>query len=525
MGATRDEKALSPSPTIEEGAATPPIERPHAPTTDATAIPEDLIVNRWQRLANKLINFVGAEARGIERVDESLRVGKVSATDYYNMGSYWFSANLTANILTIGVLGPTTFGLGALDSMMCCFFGTILGSIATCYMATFGPMSGCRSLVGARFTMGYWTTRLCVLLAVVVILGYGLVDAITTGLIFSAVSGGSVTTILGIVIFGIIVWSITMFGIKYLHYYERYASIPQVCVLFVLVGVAAPYMDVSAQSALTGKTLIGARTSYLFTCASGPLGWAPFIADSFCYYPASTSRWGLFSSTTVIGFVASKTFVEFVGIGLGTGLATQTAWMSAFQKFGVGGLIVEAYGPLGAFGKFCAVIMGLGIAANMVPGNYSAAFCAQLLSSHAEKLPRVFWNTVATIIFVVVSIPGRDKLLTIFSNFLPLIGYWTIMWVVLTLEEEWLFRRRINPAKPYDWTVWNDTSKLPLGLAATAAFVVGWIGAILSMNQVYYTGPIARLAGHADIGLPVGAAWAAIVYPPIRNLEYKKFGR
>jgi hypothetical protein len=47
--------------------------------------------------------------------------------------------------------------------------------------------------------MGWYTVRLCVLLAVVVILGYGLVDAITTGLIFAAVSGGKVSSIMGIV--------------------------------------------------------------------------------------------------------------------------------------------------------------------------------------------------------------------------------------------------------------------------------------------------------------------------------------
>lgn len=49
------------------------------------------------------------------------------------------------------------------------------------------------------YSMGWYTVRLCVLLAVVVILGYGLVDAITTGLIFAAVSGGKVSSIMGIV--------------------------------------------------------------------------------------------------------------------------------------------------------------------------------------------------------------------------------------------------------------------------------------------------------------------------------------
>jgi hypothetical protein len=62
---------------------------------DAMAIPAFMITNKWQRLANKLELRSGAEARGIERVDESLRMGKTTAKDYFNMSTIWFSVNLT----------------------------------------------------------------------------------------------------------------------------------------------------------------------------------------------------------------------------------------------------------------------------------------------------------------------------------------------------------------------------------------------------------------------------------------------
>jgi hypothetical protein len=241
---------------------------------DALAIPAFMVKTKWQRLANKLEAASGAEARGIERVDESMRLGKTSARDYLNMATTWFSINLTANILTIGVLGPVAFGLGTIDSMLCCLFGTVFGSMATCYIATFGPISGNRTLVTARFSMGWWPTKLCVILALVVILGYGLVDAIITGLIFSAVSGGKMSVIVGIVIFAIIVWTVSSFGIKYFNYFEQYAYIPQVCALFVLVGCSAPYMDNSVKSQLTGSALAGSRLSYLFVCASGLVEWS-----------------------------------------------------------------------------------------------------------------------------------------------------------------------------------------------------------------------------------------------------------
>jgi hypothetical protein len=77
---------------------------------------------------------------------------------------------------------------------------------------------------------------------------------------------------------------------------------------------------------------------------------------------------------TLLGFMASKIFVEFIGIGvshlpmeesgdlicalgLGSGLAKNPTWAAGFTGSNVGGLIVAAYAPLGAYGKFCAVIM------------------------------------------------------------------------------------------------------------------------------------------------------------------------
>lgn len=66
-----------------------------AGTVDVTAIPEDEVTNNWQRLANKLGAIIGAEARGIERVDESLRLAKTTLKEYYETAAIWFSVNLT----------------------------------------------------------------------------------------------------------------------------------------------------------------------------------------------------------------------------------------------------------------------------------------------------------------------------------------------------------------------------------------------------------------------------------------------
>jgi purine-cytosine permease-like protein len=100
-----------------------------------------------------------------------------------------------------------------------------------------------------------------------------------------------------------------------------------------------------------------------------------------------------------------------------------------------------------------------------------------------------------------------------------------VLWIVISLEEEFIFRRRKSPK--FNWSDWDKQEKLPIGIAAMTAFLIGWVGAILCMAQYYYIGPIARLIGDygGDLGNYVGFAWAGIVYPPLRWWELKRFGR
>lgn len=63
------------------------------------------------------------------------------------MAILWFSANVSANNLAVGTLGPLVFGLGFLDSAMCAVFGIMVGSAVTAYMSIWGAQSGNRTMV------------------------------------------------------------------------------------------------------------------------------------------------------------------------------------------------------------------------------------------------------------------------------------------------------------------------------------------------------------------------------------------
>jgi len=103
-------------------------------------------------------------------------------------------------------------------------------------------------------------------------------------------------------------------------------------------------------------------------------------------------------------------------------------------------------------------------------------------------------------------------------------GYWLTPFFVVIFEEHLIFRRQV-----YNLEDWANRKGLPLGLAASLAFSVGVVLAVMGMSQEWYVGPIALKVGGppfgADIGFELGFASTAILYPPLRFIEKRLVGR
>lgn len=239
------------------------------------------------------------------------------------------------------------------------------------------------------------------------------------------------------------------------------------------------------------------------------------IAYSKYRSPERTSRLKIFL-LTLSGLWLSFSLVYLLGIGIATGISSNPAWADAYGV-SAGAVVVAAFAPLQGFGRFCAVVVALGVIANSIPGTYAAALGCQVLGRYGKAVPRWMWSCVLIVIELILALAGREHLLAIMQNFLALMGYWIELMVVIVLLEHLLFRS----AKGYDWDRWEDRSHLPMGVAALFSFLLGWVGAVLGMYQVWYTGPLAALSGSADVGLWVGTAFALVSYPALRWLELR----
>lgn len=69
--------------------------------------------------------------------------------------------------------------------------------------------------------MGWWPSRICVLLNIVIMLGYGMIDSVVSGQILSAVADNNLSVVCGIIITAVITWVVTVLGLPVFHIYER----------------------------------------------------------------------------------------------------------------------------------------------------------------------------------------------------------------------------------------------------------------------------------------------------------------
>ena len=133
--------------------------------------------------------------------------------------------------------------------------------------------------------MGWWPSKIVVILNIIVLLGYGMIDCVVAGQILAAVADGSMSLVVGIIVVAIIAWLITTFGYQIFHYYERWAWLPQLIVLCILAGVAGPQFNASAHAHgdENPDTITGNRISVFGLTLAAAITYGGGAAANFVY--------------------------------------------------------------------------------------------------------------------------------------------------------------------------------------------------------------------------------------------------
>lgn len=326
-------------------------------------------------------------------------------------------------------------------------------------------------------------------------------NVVVVGQILSAVSEYTMTISVGCVIIAVVGYLLSVFGFAVIHTYEKYSWIMAFILMCVLLGEVGDKVDPSipGKDGNKGVLFSGAFLSFLAVNFSAASGWCSMASDYYCNYPAATKRWKI-ALLTIFGISIPTVFVNTVGACLGnvavSNAAANPVLSAAYEDHGLGGLLLEAYHPRG-FSKFCLVLLVFTVLGNNIAVNYSSGLSLQLLGHYFHAIPRFIWSFANAVVIAVLAIAGKDHLSTIVSNFVSLLGYWTVSFtIILLLEDQW-FRRHDG----YNLNAWDVPDKLPWGVAAVLALLSGYLaGGVTGMSQTWYIGKGPLLILQSSLG-------------------------
>lgn len=518
---------------------------------DGLTVAEDLVSKQVPRpkyiawMYN--LDRLGVEDRGIERVLPNERLEGTWGQHISVLG-LWFAGCGGLTTMSSFLLPTILYGLNMKQAMICGLVGMNIGCFVPAYCLTMGPKSGCRQMVTARFIFGQWGVKFVSIICILGGIGWSVVNCVVGGQILSAISGVGLEV--GIVVISIGSLVIGVFGIRVLLKFQTVVAVPTnlaILLLYIVVCKKISYISQANEMVRTlnysSQTVTGHWLSFFAIAYSVTATWGSCASDYYILFPDETPDYKVFL-LTYFGIAIPSNFAAVVGLLAGTIAYAYSPWTSAYNSYGIGGVISAAFEPWGNFGKFVTVVLFLSLMCNTIINTYSAAFECQLIDTKLALVPRWIWATFISVAYLVISLAGKMHLSTIISNVLALLGYWISMYITLLLEENFLFRRKkalrlhhkefdndLESEKRdllvYNWSQWDQPQHITMGLASAVAFGVGVVGAVMGMNQVYFVGPISKLIGQngGDIGTWLCIAFTGVTYPLLRMLELKKFGR
>ncbi|KAJ5798705.1 nucleoside transporter [Penicillium pulvis] len=438
-----------------------------------------------------------------------------------SMALLWASGTMNTSCFATGFLG-WEFGLTLKQSILISIFVSILAASLSGFCATFGAVTGLRQISVSRYSFGWWPNKLVALLNGIQQLGWAAVACITGGLALTAVSDGKVSLILGIVILAVVALLISFVGLKAILIYERWAWMIFFIIFLIIYGETGQYADNTAPASVTGVTFSGEVLSLIAVVYGSSASWCTMASDYYVHYPADVSRVKVFLMTT-FGIAIPTSIGLVAGCIAASALNTKPEWSDAYDQ-GIGYLIQEMLHPRG-FAKFLLTLLVLsGINVNVI-SIYSSAISFQQLSRPFARVPRLLWTLFCFVCILALSIGGREKLNTYLQDFLSLLGYWCTSYAVILFEEHYIFRK--GSFDNYDLEGWNDPARLPLGIGAGVAFILGVVAWCMGMSETWFVGPLAKTIGEygGDVANEFTFVVTALTYIPARYLELKYFGR
>ncbi|KAJ3579124.1 hypothetical protein NPX13_g1448 [Xylaria arbuscula] len=309
-------------------------------------------------LKDRIIRFLSAgrvELRGVLPVPVEER----TSVQYSNYFSIWVCVNVNILAITFGMLGPT-YGLNLRDSSIVIIFFCLATAAIPAFLGTLGPKTGMRQMIQARFSFGRYIVSVPVLLNLATLTGFCVITCVIGGQCLAAISEGSFTPAVGIVIIGVLSLLIAFCGYNVLHLYERFAWIPALIAIVIATGSGGSHLHEQVPTpAATPRGVF----SLGMAIASYMIPFSTLASDFTTYLNPKFPSWKLFLYG-FSGLIFTTIPLMILGAAIGGAIANVPAWEQGYATNSVGGVLAAMLQPVGGFGKFVVVVLSFSLLGN-----------------------------------------------------------------------------------------------------------------------------------------------------------------
>ena len=149
------------------------------------------------------------------------------------------------------------------------------------WCASLGPGTGLRQVAISRYSFGWWPSKIIALLNIIEQLGWAAIGCITGGQALSAVSGYSLSLIVGIIIISVISMAFSFGGYKAILTVERYFWILFFIIFLIIFGETGGKAAPTAPATVSGPTRSGSVLSLLAIMYGDGASWCSVISDYY----------------------------------------------------------------------------------------------------------------------------------------------------------------------------------------------------------------------------------------------------
>ncbi len=435
------------------------------------------------------------ERRSIDPIPDSERHGSVRS-----LFTVWFAANMQVTTVVTGALG-VILGLPLPWAIVALAIGNLLGAIFMALHSAQGPKLGIPQMIQSRAQFGFYGAVLPLVLVVLMYVGFFAASAVLGG---SALAGWwGIGTTPATIIVAALCTVLAVYGYRLIHQYERWISLVSgLGFLYLTIRLFTQYHVGSVWH--SGHVATGSFILVVAIAATWQITYAPYVADYSRYLPRATSIRAAFWWTyggTVIGSLWMMAFGSIaVAIAANSFNSGSTAFIAGLGGSGTHWLI--------------SLIIVLGIVAVNVLNLYGMFMCVTTTLTALRPVQirqgvRLVFVVASAVVGTVIAIAATSNFLANFQNFILFLAYFLIPWTAINLVDFYFLRKE---QYDIDSIFRADGIYGRFNVRAIAAYVIGMLVEIPFMNTTFYTGPMVRHLGGADISWILGLIVASGLY-------------